>query len=254
MNDTWTIPLVAIAVDLAVLTIRDDRLQVLLVNRGVEPYRGRLALPGGFLSTEAEDIDVAAARELAEETGLDAGTLHLEQLRTYGAPGRDPRGRVVTICYLAVVPNLPAPTAGGDADKAKWVPVDRVLGRRRLLAFDHARIIADAVDRARAKLEYTTLAAAFCGPEFTISELRRVYEIVWSEELDPRNFHRKVTGVDGFLVPTGKRTTGNGGRPAAIYRRGPAVVMHPPILRAADPAALVRIPDSPRTSPAGRTP
>ncbi|MEU4766418.1 NUDIX domain-containing protein [Actinosynnema sp. NPDC023794] len=231
MGASWTIPTVAIAVDLAVLTVRAERLHVLLVNRGVEPYRGRLALPGGFLSTEDEDIDVAAARELAEETGLDAAGLHLEQLRTYGAPGRDPRMRVVTVCYLAIVPNLPLPSAGGDAERARWVPVDRVLGRRRRLAFDHGQIIADAVDRARAKLEYTTLGTAFCNPEFTISELRRVYEIVWSEELDARNFHRKVTGVDGFLVATGKRTSGNGGRPAVIYRRGPATVLHPPILR-----------------------
>ncbi|MER5269122.1 NUDIX domain-containing protein [Actinosynnema sp. NPDC002837] len=231
MDASWTIPTVAIAVDLAVLTVRAERLHVLLVNRGVEPYRGRLALPGGFLSTEDEDIDVAAARELAEETGLDAAGLHLEQLRTYGAPGRDPRMRVVTVCYLAIVPNLPLPSAGGDAERARWVPVDRVLGRRRRLAFDHGQIIADAVDRARSKLEYTTLATAFCNPEFTISELRRVYEIVWSEELDARNFHRKVTGVDGFLVATGKRTSGNGGRPAVIYRRGPATVLHPPILR-----------------------
>lgn len=231
MGASWTIPTVAIAVDLAVLTVRAERLHVLLVNRGVEPYRGRLALPGGFLSTEDEDIDVAAARELAEETGLDAAGLHLEQLRTYGAPGRDPRMRVVTVCYLAMVPNLPLPSAGGDAERARWVPVDRVLGRRRLLAFDHGQIIADAVDRARSKLEYTTLGTAFCNPEFTISELRRVYEIVWSEELDARNFHRKVTGVDGFLVATGKRTSGNGGRPAVIYRRGTATVLHPPILR-----------------------
>ncbi|ROP35672.1 NUDIX hydrolase [Saccharothrix texasensis] len=231
MSTSWTIPTVAIAVDLAVLTVRTERLHVLLVNRGVEPYRGRLALPGGFLSTEDEDIDVAAGRELAEETGLDAAKLHLEQLRTYGAPRRDPRMRVVTVCYLAIVPNLPLPSAGGDADRARWVPVDRVLGRRGLLAFDHGQIIADAVDRARSKLEYTTLATAFCNPEFTISELRRVYEIVWSEELDPRNFHRKVTGVEGFLVPTGNRTSGNGGRPAVIYRPGPATVLHPPILR-----------------------
>ena len=231
MSTSWTIPTVAIAVDLAVLTVRAERLHVLLVNRGVEPYRGRLALPGGFLSTEDEDIDVAAARELAEETGLDATGLHLEQLRTYGAPGRDPRMRVVTVCYLAMVPNLPLPSAGGDAERARWVPVDRVLGRRRLLAFDHGQIIADAVDRARSKLEYTTLATAFCNPEFTISELRRVYEIVWSEELDPRNFHRKVTGTSGFLEPTGETTNRDGGRPARLYRVGSVTTLHPPLMR-----------------------
>ncbi|HJP73611.1 MAG TPA: NUDIX domain-containing protein [Pseudonocardiaceae bacterium] len=231
MAQPWRIPTVAIAVDLAVLTIRAGKLNILLVTRGIEPYLGRLALPGGFLASDDEDIDVAAARELAEETGLSAKDLHLEQLRTYGRPGRDPRQRVVTICYLAMMPDLPLPHSGGDARTAKWVPVDTALNRKRRLAFDHAAIIADAVERARAKLEYTTLATAFCGPEFTISELRGVYETVWSEQLDPRNFHRKVTSVDGFLVPTGNRTNNNGGRPAATYRRGTATMLHPAILR-----------------------
>lgn len=231
VTEPWTIPSVAIAVDLAVLTIRADKLNILLVTRGIDPYQGKLALPGGFLCSDDEDIDVAAARELAEETGLSASDLHLEQLRTYGAPGRDPRQRVVTICYLALMSDLPFPRGGGDARAAQWVPVDHALALKRQLAFDHAQIIADAVERARAKLEYSTLAAAFCDPEFTISELRQVYEIVWSEKLDPRNFHRKVTGVAGFLVPTGKRTNNNGGRPAALYRRGSAIMLHPPILR-----------------------
>jgi 8-oxo-dGTP diphosphatase len=221
---------VAIAVDLAVLTIRAEKLHILLVTRGIEPYLGRLALPGGFLSSDNEDIEVAAVRELAEETGLSAKDLHLEQLRTYGSPGRDPRQRVVTICYLALVPNLPPPHGGGDAQEARWVPVDQVLARKRQLAFDHHKIITDAVERARAKLEYTTLATAFCVPEFTISELRQVYEIVWSEKLDPRNFHRKVTSVDDFLIPVGKQAN-NGGRPAALYRRGAATSLHPPIMR-----------------------
>ncbi|MFD9736490.1 NUDIX domain-containing protein, partial [Umezawaea sp. NPDC059074] len=109
----WTIPEVAVAVDLAVLTVRAGALQIMLVERGVEPHLGELALPGGFLAAASEDIDVAAARELAEETGLDARGLHLEQLRTYGTPDRDPRRRVVTVCYLAFVPDLPSPTAGG---------------------------------------------------------------------------------------------------------------------------------------------
>jgi len=235
VTESWRIPTVAIAVDLAVLTIRADQLNILLVTRGVEPYAGRLALPGGFLSSDDEDIDAAAARELAEETGLSAKDLHLEQLRTYGAPRRDPRQRVVTICYLALMPDLPLPLGGGDARAAQWVPVDKALSRKRQLAFDHAKIIADAVERARSKLEYTTLATAFCGPVFTISDLRQVYEIVWSESLDPRNFHRKVTGVDGFLTPTGDRAATNGGRPAALYRRGPARTLHPPILRDGNP-------------------
>lgn len=227
----WRIPKVAVAVDLAVLTVRDDTLQILLVERAINPFWGMLALPGGFIASREEDLDAAAARELAEETGLEAGHLHLEQMRTYGAPDRDPRGRVVTICYLAVVPNLPLPSAGGDARAARWMPVNTVLSDGTAMAFDHRSIIADAVERARSKLEYTTLGAAFCTTPFTVSELRHVYETVWGHKLDPRNFHRKTTGVDGFLVATGERTTRDGGRPAALYRRGPAQLMHPPILR-----------------------
>ncbi|KJK51652.1 NUDIX hydrolase [Lentzea aerocolonigenes] len=228
-EEEWTIPDVAVAVDLAVLTVRAEQLQILLVERGIEPFRGALALPGGFLASAREDIDGAAVRELAEETGLAAEDLHLEQLRTYGTPDRDPRRRVITVCYLAVVPNLPVPRAGGDADVARWVPVAEALDGP--LAFDHSRIISDAVERARGKLEYTTLATAFCPAEFTVTELRRVYEIVWGEQLEPRNFHRKVTGADGFLVPTGEKTLRQGGRPAELYRRGPASLLHPALLR-----------------------
>ena len=232
-EEEWTIPDVAVAVDLAVLTVRAEQLQILLVERGIEPFRGALALPGGFLATEQEDIERAAVRELAEETGLAAEELHLEQLRTYGTPGRDPRRRVITVCYLAVVPDLPAPVAGGDASSARWLPVDTALSGP--LAFDHARIIADAVERARGKLEYTTLATAFCPQEFTVTELRRVYEIVWGEQLEPRNFHRKVTGAEGFLVPTGRKTIRQGGRPALLYRRGRAALLHPALLRSRGP-------------------
>jgi 8-oxo-dGTP diphosphatase len=147
------------------------------------------------------------------------------------APERDPRHRVITVCYLALVPDLPLPVAGGDAKAAEWVAVDRVLRRKKGLAFDHLKIIRDAVERARGKLEYTTLATAFCPPVFSVTELRRVYEIVWGQELDPRNFHRKVTSVKDFLIPTGEQTTRHGGRPAALYRCGSAALLHPPILR-----------------------
>lgn len=232
----WTIPEVAIAVDLAILTVRAGALQIMLVERGISPHLGELALPGGFLASTSEDIDAAAARELAEETGLSTQGLHLEQLRTYGAPDRDPRLRVVTVCYLAFVPDLPSPVAGGDARAATWVPVDKALRKRTKVAFDHKKIIGDAVERARNKLEYTTLAAAFCGPEFTMTELRQVYETVWNEELDARNFHRKIIGIEGFLVPAGVRTPQQAGRPATLYRRGPATLLHPAILRSPHPA------------------
>ena len=225
--DPSAFPPVAVTVDLVVLTVRADQLCVLVVRRGEEPFAGREALPGGFVHPY-EDLADAAARELAEETGLAPGAAHLEQLGSYGAPGRDPRMRVVTVAHLALVPDQPTPRAGTDAAAARWAPVAEVLPG---LAFDHDRVLRDGVDRARAKLEYSPLAAAFCPPEFTVAELRRVYEAVWGRRLDPRNFHRKVTGSPGFLEPTGETTTRDGGRPAQLFRRGPATALHPPLLR-----------------------
>jgi 8-oxo-dGTP diphosphatase len=228
-------PLAAITVDLVVLTIRDDALVVLCVRRGVRPYAGKLALPGGFVRPD-ETLALAAARELAEETGLIAGSaagpVHLEQLASYGDPGRDPRHRVVTIAYLALAPSLPMPQAGSDAADASWMRAEQLLaGPPDDLAFDHHAILADGVERARSKLEYSPLATAFCPPSFTVGQLRRVYEIVWGTSLDPRNFHRKVTGTPDFLIPAGGTTAGERGRPAQLYRKGAAVLLHPPLLR-----------------------
>jgi 8-oxo-dGTP diphosphatase len=220
----------AVTVDLVVFTIRDDVLCALTIRRGVSPYRGRLALPGGFV-LEEEDLLDAARRELAEETGLTDRRMHLEQLASYGAPRRDPRMRVVSVAYLAFAAQLPEPEAGTDAADASWRPVADLLARPSRLVFDHAEILADGLERARAKLEYSPLATAFCPAEFTVAELRHVYEVVWDLELDPRNFHRKVTGAQDFLVPTGRRTTRNGGRPAQLYRRGRAKLLNPPISR-----------------------
>ena len=218
----------ALTVDLVLFTIRRDELCVLTIKRAAPPYRGRWALPGGFVR-EDEGLEQAAERELAEETGLDALPVHLEQLKTYGTPRRDPRMRVVSVAYLALAAELPEPAA--DASEARWRPVAVAPSRSTRLAFDHDEILADALERARAKLEYSPLATAFCSDEFTVAELRHVYEIVWGTELDPRNFHRKVTGSPGFLVPTGRSTTRNGGRPAQLYRRGKATLLNPPISR-----------------------
>lgn len=227
-------PPVAVTVDLVVLTVRDELLQVLLVRRGEAPDLGAWALPGGFVRPD-EDLAEAAARELAEETSLGVDQVHLEQLASYGAPDRDPRMRTVTVAHLALAPDLPAPHAGTDAADAQWRPVEEVLaeddaGADRL-AFDHATILRDGLERARAKLEYTPLAAAFCPAEFTVSELRRVYEVVWGTRLDARNFHRKATGTAGFVTETGATTTRDGGRPARLYRAGDARTLHPPLLR-----------------------
>ncbi|MEO3975536.1 NUDIX domain-containing protein [Streptomyces sp. CAU 1734] len=247
--DPSAFPPFAVTVDLVVLTVRRHALCALVVRRGEPPFQGRWALPGGFVRGD-EDLAAAAGRELAEETGLTAhdpasqasgNGAHLEQLATYGDPGRDPRMRVVSVAHLVLAPDLPAPRAGGDANSARWASVDDLLGQEGgfgrdeehsgPLAFDHARILADGVERARSKIEYSSLATAFCPPEFTVGELRRVYEAVWGVALDPRNFHRKVTGTPGFLVPSGGTTTRQGGRPAQLFRAGGATVLNPPMLR-----------------------
>lgn len=225
--------LLYLTVDLVILTVRENLLQVLVIERANVPYQHRAALPGGFLRAD-EDLSDAAVRELGEETGLDGGTLHLEQLATYGTPGRDPRGRVVSVAYLALAPDLPLPTAGSDARAARWAPVEEV---RDKLAFDHTQMLDDAVERARTRLELTTLATAFCGPAFTMGDLRNVYEVVWGVPLDPRNFSRKVMHTDGFVMPTGAKRVPGTGRPAVLYQRGPAQALNPPLMRsgAADP-------------------
>ncbi|MCL7427836.1 NUDIX domain-containing protein [Streptomyces sp. YS415] len=219
----------AVTVDLAVLTLRAGALHVLLVERGQEPYAGSWALPGGFLQPD-ESAETAARRELAEETGLsDVSGLHLEQLRTYSEPDRDPRMRVVSVAFAALLPDAPEVHGGSDAARARWTPYDEAGA----LAFDHDRILADARERVGAKLEYTCLATAFCPPEFTLGELQQVYEAVWGTGLDRPNFRRKVLATPGFVepVPGASRLTGGRGKPAALYRPGAATALHPPLLR-----------------------
>jgi 8-oxo-dGTP diphosphatase len=217
-----SVPRIGVSVDLVILTVRASQLAILAWRRDSEPYAGMQALPGGFIRLD-EDLPAAAARVLAERAGLPGALVHLEQLQTYGYPDRDPTRRAVSVAYLGLAPDLPAP----DQPQMSWQPVSALTG----MAFDHARILQDGVERARSKLEYTSLAAAFCRDEFTVAELRRVYEIVWGTALDPRNFHRKVTGAHNFLVETGDVAASGGGRPAALYRRGSAVLLHPPMLR-----------------------
>lgn len=226
-------PPVAVTVDVVALTIRNGRLSVLLVERAGHPFKGRWALPGGFVD-EGEDLDTAARRELAEETGLDTVPGHLEQLRTYGDPDRDPRMRVVSTAYVGFMPDLPNPVAGSDAANARWWPVEDLSGEGSpLIAFDHRRILDDGVERARAKLEYTPLASAFTEEPFTIADLRRVYEAVWGVTLHPGNFRRKVLSTPGFVEPLGVKSDpgATGGRPAELYRRGEATLLHPAMLR-----------------------
>jgi len=231
--DPRAFPPFGVTVEVVLLTVREGVLSVLLVERANHPFRGQLALPGGFVDP-GEDLEAAAGRRLEQETGVRRGVgAHVEQLGAFGDPRRDPRMRVVSVPYLVFAPDLPAPQPLDGARWVAWVPVRAVEPDR--LAFDHAAVLAAGVERARAKLEYSPLATAFCGEEFTVATLRRVYEAVWGVALDPRNFHRKTTGTPGFLVPSGRESAPGpgGGRPAALYRRGTATLLHPAMLRPA---------------------
>jgi 8-oxo-dGTP diphosphatase len=224
-------PPFAVTVDRVVLTIRQGRLCVLLVERWADPYAGYWALPGGFVLPH-ESLEQAANRKLRDETELVIATGHLEQIGTYGDPDRDPRGRVVSVAYLELLPELATPTPGSDARDVRWWPAED-LGTRDgpELAFDHEQILSDGIERARAKLEYTSLATLFVQEPFTLSELRHVYEAVWGVSLEPANFRRKVLGTPELVIPTGNRAGSRQGRPAELYGRGRTSFLYPAILR-----------------------
>ena len=220
--DPSQFPAFAVTVDVVILTMSDRRLHVLLVRRGVPPFEGMWAIPGGF-KRPTETLDEAAMRELAEETGVDGARL-LSQFGAYGDPGRDPRMNVVTIGYFAVLRDVGGIVAGADAASAALVSVSDVLNGKIELAFDHARIVRDAVERVRVDLERTGLATAFVGTTFTLAELRAVYEAVWGVRLDGANFRRSIVGEEDWVIPTGRRALpgSTGGRPAELYRAGRA--------------------------------
>jgi 8-oxo-dGTP diphosphatase len=251
-------PQIGATVDIVCFTIRQGRLSVLLVQRAGHPHRGAWALPGGFVHPD-EDLPDAAVRELAEETGVDTPVGHLEQLGTYGAPGRDPRMRVLSVAYLVFAADLPDPQAGSDAARARFWAIEDLdlpgtagVEDAPRLAFDHALILADGTARARAKLEYSPLATTFLPTMFTLAELRRVYEAVWNVGLDLSNFRRKVLSTMGFVVPVDAEPQPGprGGRPAALYRAGTARLLHPALLSPTSrAAALLDDPDPDEDEP-----
>jgi 8-oxo-dGTP diphosphatase len=201
----------AVTVDIILFTVREGQLEVVLAQRGIEPYKGQWALPGGFVRME-ESLDAAAKRELAEEVGV--GEVYLEQLCTFGEPHRDPRGRVITVAYFALVPEERHKlSAASDASDARWFPV-RNLPQ---LAFDHRHIIGQAVDRLQSKLEYSTIAVGLLPDSFRLSELQRTYEVILNRELDKRNFRKKMISL-GLLEATGKKELRGAHRPAQLYR------------------------------------
>ena len=220
--DPSQFPAFAVTVDVVILTMSEATLHVVLVRRGEEPFRGMWAIPGGF-KRPTETLDEAAKRELREETGVDAASL-LAQFGAYGDPERDPRMNVVTIGYVAVIRDVGAIVAGSDAADAALMPVSEVLNGKLPLAFDHLRILRDAIERVRVELEVSGIATAFVGTTFTMAELRSVYEAIWGVQLDAANFRRSIVAEDGWVVPTGRHAPPGpaGGRPAELYRAGRA--------------------------------
>ncbi|MFM8323220.1 MAG: NUDIX hydrolase [Chloroflexota bacterium] len=214
---TYEFPRPSLTVDIVIFTLRDNRLQVLLVRRGEEPFLGSWALPGGFVQID-ESLEAAAARELAEETGVRQA--YLEQLYTYGEVQRDPRGRVVTVAYFALIPaDAQVRSAGGsDVREARWFPASRLPA----LAFDHAEIIDYALRRLRYKLEYTAAGFELLPEEFSLSQIQHTYELILGETLDKRNFRRRML-ESNIIEPTEHLRSGEG-RPARLYRYRPDAV------------------------------
>jgi len=211
MSFTYDYARPAVSVDITVFTVRNDELNVLLIKRAEKPFQGGWALPGGFV-TENEGLEAAAIRELVEETGVSG--VYLEQLFTFGAPGRDPRGHTVTVAYSALIPsdNLEL-TASTDAEGVAWFGIDKLPD----LAFDHDEILELALDRLVAKLEYSTIAFQLMPEAFTLTELQHVYELIERNAIDKRNFRKRILAL-GAIEPTGEEKREGPHRPAKLYR------------------------------------
>ena len=210
MAFTYEYPRPALTVDCVVFGFDGAGLQVLLIRRGIEPFLGAWALPGGFVLMD-EDLEAAARRELEEETGLK--DVYLEQLQTFGAPGRDPRGRVVSVAHYALVrPEQHPPKGDTDASDAAWF----AAGELPALAFDHVEILAVALERLRGKIRYQPVGFELLPQRFTLAQLQALYEAILGRELDKRNFRKKLLAFD-FLVPL-EAYAGGSHRPARLHR------------------------------------
>lgn len=204
------------SVDLVIFTLQDQQLKVLLVERGEHPYKGRWALPGGFIDLKRDrDLDATAMRKLREKTGVAVS--YLEQLQGFGSATRDPRGWSATFAYFALIDAQGVVLShGGNSSAASWVPVD-ALSERLALAFDHGEIVKVALQRLRGKVEYTSLPVHLLAPEFTLSDLQQVYETILGHTVDKSAFRKRIKDGD-FLeeIPGKQRHASN--RPAQLYR------------------------------------
>lgn len=211
MNYTYQYPHPAVTTDIVIFSVRDNALQVLLIKRGGDPFKGSWALPGGFVRMD-ESLDECAKRELHEEAGLDG--VYLEQLYTFGKIDRDPRERVISVAYFTLTPSEHLkPAAGTDAAEVAWFPICELPE----LAFDHSEIIRVARERLAAKMEYSTIGLQFMNEEFTLSQLQIVYEQATGKTLDKRNFRKWILSLD-LIAETGKKFAAGAHRPAMLYR------------------------------------
>lgn len=201
----------SVTVDVVIFSLVKDDLQVLLVKRQAAPFANSWAIPGTFIKID-ESLQEAAVRALSDKTGVH--DVYTEQLYTFGTPGRDPRTRVITVAYFALVPHdAITPYPGRETTETKWFSIFKLPP----LAFDHAKIIDYAFTRLRYKLEYTSVGFQLLPDEFTLTELQKAYQIILGEQLDKRNFRRKILSAD-ILEETGEKKKDGEGRPAMLYR------------------------------------
>lgn len=201
----------SVTVDVLIFTVANKSLKILLVKRGVDPFKGVWALPGGFVGSK-EPLEQAAQRELMQETGV--ANVYLEQLYTFGAPDRDPRERVITVSYFALIPSknisLRATT---DVTEASWFNVSQLPK----LAFDHKKIIDYGAERLKSKIGYSNIVYGLLPQKFRLSELQEVYEVILNQKLDKRNFRKRMLSL-GLLKPTGQKVVEGAHRPAMLYQ------------------------------------
>ncbi|MDD5192640.1 MAG: NUDIX domain-containing protein [Candidatus Nanoarchaeia archaeon] len=205
-------PRPSVTVDIVIFTIKDNNLKVLLVKRGVEPFKNKWAFPGGFVKIH-ENLEQAAKRELEEETGVKE--VYLEQLYTFGDVSRDPRGRVITVTYFALINSEKAKeklNASTDVIEAEWFEISNLPP----LAFDHSEILKYAIKRLKWKFEYTTIAFSFLPKRFTLTQLQKIYEIIFEKNFDKRNFRKKILSLE-LLEPTEEKEKEVSYRPPQLY-------------------------------------